>query len=242
MPNLEQRSLEPELMDDPALDPLEHARALRGLARIHALTFTPGRLWKAIESRIAEQGSGSELSLLDVGCSDGWLACSVAKVARRRGWNVRLIGCDFSQRALELFADRARHEGFQAELEPVDILQQELPTRADVVLNSLFLHHFSGEQVCLILPKLAAAARRLLIVDDLLRTPLGYWYCQLGVHLLTRSRVVQVDGPLSVRAAFSLAEIRDLVQVSGLTDATIRTHWPERYLIDWSPPSTTWSS
>ena len=235
MPNLQQRSLEPELMDDPTLAPYEHAKALRGLARIHRFTFTPKRLWRAIESRVDARLRGSELSLLDVGCSDGWLACSIAREARRRGWKIRIIGCDFSARALQMFAHRGEREGLQVEVERVDIVQQELPQQADIVLNSLFLHHFTSEQVSLILPKLAKASRRLLIVDDLLRTPLGYWYCQVGVQLLTRSRVVHVDGPLSVRAAFSMAEIRQLLQQSGLTDASLRHHWPERFLIEWSP-------
>ena len=54
-----------------------------------------------------------------------------------------------------------------------------------------------------------------------------------GSRLLTRSPIVHVDGPLSVRAAFTVAEARQLAERAGLSGATIRRHWPQRFLLSW---------
>jgi 2-polyprenyl-3-methyl-5-hydroxy-6-metoxy-1,4-benzoquinol methylase len=232
--DLNHRHLHPELMDDPSLDRGEHARALRGLARIHRLTFTPQRIWREIRQRISPPGQA--LRILDVGCSDGWLSRQIVRRARRHGWEVELMGCDFSMQALQMFREAAERDGLTPRLVHVDILQQEIPCQADVVLNSLFLHHFQGDQVVTILQKLASATRQLLLVEDLLRTRLGWYYCQLGVRLLSRSRVVRIDGPLSVRAAFSLKEMEAMLGRAGLAPKSeLVKHWPERFLIRWTP-------
>ena len=234
--DLRHRQLQPELMDDPSLDRGEHARALRGLARIHRFTRTPQLLWRELRSQL--EPASRALRILDVGCSDGWLSRQVVRLARRSGWEVELLGCDFSSQALQMFETAAHRDGLTPQLMQVDLLQQDIPCEADVVLNSLFLHHFHDEQVVCILRKLAAATKRLLLVEDLLRSQLGWYYCQFGVRLLSRSHVVHVDGPLSVQAAFSLKEMEALLGQSGLAgQAELIKHWPERFLIRWKPGS-----
>src|SRR5262245_61489219 len=46
--SLTQRNLQPEVMDQPGLDPVEHERALRALVRINLLSNTAGILWGPI--------------------------------------------------------------------------------------------------------------------------------------------------------------------------------------------------
>jgi hypothetical protein len=83
---------------------------------------------------------------------------------------------------------------------------------------------------------MAAAARRAVLVDDLVRSRLGFALVWMGRYLLTSSPVVHVDGPLSVRAALSIGEARDLAERAGLQGCTIRRHWPERFLLTWRKP------
>jgi hypothetical protein len=51
---------------------------------------------------------------------------------------------------------------------------------------------------------------------------------------LSRSPVVRHDGPVSVAAAFSLAEARMLAQRAGLYGASLVRRWPCRFLLSWS--------
>ncbi len=223
-------------MDDPALGGDEHAQALRGLARVHRLTGTAQRLWRSIRRRL-ELSDSAPLRVMDVGCGDALLLRQLFRLARRDGVSLQPIGCDFSSRALELAAAAASRQEVPLELHQVDVTSQALPGPADIVLCSLFLHHFSEAQVVDILRQLAAAAQRLVILEDLLRSQLGYCLCWIGVHGLSRSRVVHVDGLRSVRAAFTIAEVRGLLASAGLQSAAVTKHWPERWFVEWSPES-----
>lgn len=226
-PSLDQRVLEPEIMDDPDLDPAEHARALKALARVHVLSGTEGRLWGAID-KLAKQANLQQLSIMDVGCGDARLLRQLYKRAQARGIELHLHGCDFSQRALAMARDASAQANIPITLHSVDITQQALPESVDVVFCSLFLHHFADKQVVQIFESFANAAKRLIVVEDLLRSTIGYGLCWLGTRCLTRSHVVHVDGLLSVRAAFTPKELRQLLNEAGLAHASIERCWPER--------------
>ena len=71
------------------------------------------------------------------------------------------------------------------------------------------------------------------VVSDLIRSQLGLALALLGTSVLSRSRVARIDGPLSVRAARTPEEYRQLLDAAGLAAATIRRTWPERVLITW---------
>ena len=99
--NLNFRQLEPELMDDPELDANAHQQALNGLARTHVFTRTARRIWSEIVAAIPS-GKRRTISILDVGCGDGFLLRQIEQLAIQAGYSATLHGCDFSRTALEL--------------------------------------------------------------------------------------------------------------------------------------------
>jgi hypothetical protein len=46
--------------------------------------------------------------------------------------------------------------------------------------------------------------------------------------------VVHVDGPRSVRGAYTIAEALQLTADAGWDHTTVTRHWPERYRLLWS--------
>jgi hypothetical protein len=46
--------------------------------------------------------------------------------------------------------------------------------------------------------------------------------------------VVHLDGPQSVRAAFSDDEVHRLAAMAGLSGFAVTHHWPQRFLFRWA--------
>jgi SAM-dependent methyltransferase len=230
MPFLARRERVPELMDDPGLDPAEHRRALAGLARLNRVSDSPGVLWPAIK----ELARGGPLRVLDVATGSGDVPRALAAKAARAGLaNVTFAGCDLSPTAIESAARAAPGLTFFVH----DALRDPLPAGYDVVTCSLFLHHLSDEDAVTLLGRLAAAAGRMVLVNDLARSRFNFAAVWAACRLLTRSPVVRFDGPASVRSAFTAAEAAALAARAGLAGAVVRRRFPCRYLLRWDRPT-----
>lgn len=235
---LDVRRLEPELMDDPALDEADHRRALQALSRVHRLSGTGVRLRRVLDAIAADaiaarRPSDRPLRVLDVACGGGDAALDVAEWGRRRGREIRVTGLDLSPTALAVAQERATRRGLEVEWRCGDALR-ELPNGPfDLIHSSLFLHHLHESEVGLLLAEMASRANRI-HVEDLRRSPLGLALAWTTLRLVSRSRVAHVDGPRSVRAAWSRGELEEIASAAGLSGMQIRRGWPERWILGWA--------
>ena len=55
-------------------------------------------------------------------------------------------------------------------------------------------------------------------------------------RVLTRSPVVRLDAVRSVRAALTLAEVRELAAAADMSHISLARKWPCRYLLSWRRP------
>jgi 2-polyprenyl-3-methyl-5-hydroxy-6-metoxy-1,4-benzoquinol methylase len=230
------RTVFPERMDEPNLDPTEHRRALAGLRRINAWSLTTNYLWRAI-THIASERSIRTIRILDVACGGGDLSVQIAERARRARIEVVMHGCDMSSTAVEHATALAAQRGFaNCHYYVCNVFEQPFADEYDIVTSSLFLHHLSEPEAIAVLRKMSQAARHAVLVDDLVRSRFGYFLAQVGCRLLSRSPIVHYDGPVSVLGAFTLEEAKGLAAEAGLAGTTFTRHWPERYLMCWKRP------
>jgi 2-polyprenyl-3-methyl-5-hydroxy-6-metoxy-1,4-benzoquinol methylase len=226
------RDMQPEIMDQPGLETAEHQNALRGLARINGICGSAGALWRPIR-RLAEAKRVRPLRVLDVGTGGGDVLIRLQRRARRAGLSITFAGADVSLTAIEYARQNAQHADEAIDFFQLDALRCPLPDNYDVIMCSLFLHHLAADQAVDLLRRMGQAANSMVLVNDLVRSRLGYLLAWLGTRVLTTSPLVRFDGPLSVRAAFTMAEARQLAQQAGLRDATISRRWPFRFLLEW---------
>ena len=234
------RVLVPELMDDPSINPVEHRRALLGLRRVNKFCQTGKQLATEILA-IAEKFNRNSLTVLDLGCGSGDVATEVGRRLGSQleckvfGWDISQTAIDCANQAWSSSQERmppSKRSPVEVCFQQVDAFQQQ-NRKFDVVYCCLFLHHFTEQQAVQVLARMKQLATMSVLVDDLVRTRLGYALAQIGCQLLSRSPVVHFDGPQSVRAAFTESEARDLATQAGLERCSIRRHWPERYLLRW---------
>ena len=220
---LDQRRRVPELMDDPSLPADAHDAALLGLARINRWSAVGATLWPLLRD------SGAR-SVLEIGSGGGDVLLDLARRARQSGCSLTFTGSDVSPHAVERAQGRADAAGLAVDFRRLDALADDLPTH-DVLLNTLMLHHLDDDDARRLLAAMGRAAARLVVVCDLERSTPGLALAYVGTRLLSRSPVVHVDGPRSVRAAFTAAEARALALDAGLPDPRVQRRWPCRWLL-----------
>jgi 2-polyprenyl-3-methyl-5-hydroxy-6-metoxy-1,4-benzoquinol methylase len=220
-------------MDDPDLSPELHRPALQGLRRVNWFSGTTGLLSRLIRQR-CEFNRERPLRILDIACGGGDVTLGLA----RRLPSAVVEGWDISPTAVAVATEQATRLGIQnARFRSVNILQsstwESIEAGFDVVFCTLFLHHLDRQDAVQLLQAMQRLATQCVVVDDLRRTRLGYALAWAGCRILSRSPIVHVDGPMSVRAALTLDELQALSQEAELQPPEIQTHWPQRFTAIW---------
>jgi 2-polyprenyl-3-methyl-5-hydroxy-6-metoxy-1,4-benzoquinol methylase len=227
---MKSRLLRPELMDDPELDRSDHFQALRGLQRINHRTQHASLAWGPIQS-LAHKLDRKHLSLLDIGTGGADVPIQLWQRARSVGLELKIDACDLSPQALEFAAENCLRTGAPVQLHEMNILNDPIDEEYDLVICSQFLHHLPDEQAELVLGKMATAARLRVIVVDLIRSRFNWLQVWLATRILSRSRIVHFDGPQSIRAAFTLDEVRVVAERIGFSRFSIESRWPCRFTL-----------
>jgi len=171
-----------------------------------------------------------------VACGGGDVLIALWRHAKRAGISVELAGCDVSPTAVTFASEAAARAGAPIEFFQHDVTRDTLPDRFDMIMSTLFLHHLDEEDAIAFLREAAAKARNRLVIQDLVRSPLSYWFARLGTRVLLLSDICRIDGRSSVEGAFTRGEAKELARKAGLTSAEVVSRLPFRYLIRWVRP------
>ena len=222
-------------MDDPGLDPVSHAHALRGLARLNRLARSERIPWKSLRRWVDGRTRTEPFSVLDIATGSGDVPLALARHARHANLDLELHGCDISPVALEHARERAKALGMTFTGFRQDAIREPFARSYDVVICNLFLHHLTEADAIRLLEHAAGACRGLLLVCDLRRDLLGWLLAGAFSRLVTRSRIVHVDALKSVRAGFTPGELDVLARRAGLHGHVVHRRFPRRMLLEWSP-------
>ena len=232
---MQKRQLTPERMDDPDLDPALLQPALNGLRRLNTLSFAHPLLWSVLraEARAVQR----PIRVLDLACASGDFVLDAAARAAKQGMLLDLHGCDINPASIELARHRAASQSRRCTFFVHDAIQSPIPGEYDIVTASLFHHHLTEEHAVLVLRRMAAAAKGLFVVNDLVRSRLNLAIVTLASRLVTRSPVVHTDAVLSVRAAFTKPELLALAERAGMPHASLQRGGFGRTMLVWRRPA-----
>jgi Methyltransferase domain len=209
VPLSRERVIVPEMLDH---SPLEVARAsLRDLARVNH--YLGGYLvLRKMFARLVRPDES--FSVLDVGAASGDMGAEI----RRSFPGARVTSLDYKADHLAQAADpKLVADAFHLPFRPASF---------DFVFSSLFLHHFTNEQVVELFVSFRSIARRAVLAIDLDRGPLAYYFLPNTRWLFGWQPITISDGQISVQAAFKREELRALAARAGLGSADVRVHRP----------------
>jgi ubiquinone/menaquinone biosynthesis C-methylase UbiE len=222
-----ERINEEELLDAGAGTDEDVRESLLDIRRINRLLGGTRVVLKALES-LLDEVAAAKLSLLDVGTGSADIPSTVARMCRARGISPQLVAVDLSERNLRV---ARRDIGISPD---VDLVRADAfflpfkPRSFDVVTASLFLHHFSDDDVVRLLAEFAGIAKRAVVINDLVRNLVPYYFIRLTGPLIVKSFLSRYDGPLSVLRGFTAGELLRLGERAGLSRLSVRRMFPYR--------------
>jgi SAM-dependent methyltransferase len=206
---LSQRLIKPEILDH--LPPEEARQNLADLVRINRYFGGHSVIRHTVERVVNGE---PYFSLLDVGCASG----DTARLVLSQYPHARITSLDYNRVNME-----------NAPYPKVVANAFDLPFRDlsfDFVLSSLFLHHFSDEQVVGLLAQFYRITRKALLICDLERNLVPYVFLPASKFVFGWKRVTVHDGIRSVRASFRERELLHLAKRAGIENPELHTHRP----------------
>jgi 2-polyprenyl-3-methyl-5-hydroxy-6-metoxy-1,4-benzoquinol methylase len=227
MPDFSVRSNDSEMMDDfslghpvidPIMDELEVVNKLLGGYRVFFNAFE-------------KIGLRDGLTISDWGCGGGDSLRIIAQAARRQGFKISLVGVDATESAIEYARQRSK-EYPEIQYIHSDVMSPAIKDKQfDIVISSLFTHHFREADWIRLIRKMAASASRYVIINDLHRHWFAYHSIGILTRMFSRSEMVRHDSKLSVLRSFKRNELESMLQKAGFTDYTIKWMWAFRWQI-----------
>jgi hypothetical protein len=217
---------EPELLDMGIGTHEDVQTNLREMARINRYLGGFRSITRYLCPRLRMQSAPA--SIADIGTGSADLLILLSRWARRQSLSLNLIGVDFAARHLAI-ARRMNRISPDIQFIQADATRLPLaPDSVDYLVSSLFLHHLEAEQVIALLRDSFQAARRGIVMSDLVRGWLPLIGFKLVQPVFARHEVTRLDGEASIRRAFMPDELYEMACAAGLPQARVYTSFPWR--------------
>ena len=203
---------------DPIMDELEVVNKLLGGYRVFFNAF----------DRIEIKNG---MSISDWGCGGGDSLREIAKWARKKNLKITLTGVDATASAVE-YARKNSEDFPEINYILADVLSNDLKeNQFDVVISSLFTHHFPNEEWIKLIQKMAFCSKKFVVINDLHRHWFAYYSIGILTQLFSRSEMVKHDSKLSVLRSFKKTDLLKLLQEGGFKYYKIQWMWAFRWQI-----------
>ncbi|MDC1464106.1 methyltransferase domain-containing protein [Polaribacter sp.] len=184
---------------------------------------------KALKKVLKNHPKEQELTIADIGCGHGDILRDVAKFGRKNGYKMKLIGMDANPTAIA-YANELSTEFPELSFKTEDIFSEAFKNRKfDVVLATLFLHHFKEAQLVSFLGNTLKQTKIGIVVNDLHRHKLAYYLFML-LSVFIKNNMIIEDGLTSVLRGFKRNE---LMHISNKLKVKSQISWKWAFRFQW---------
>ena len=204
----------PEWLDTDAGTRAEIRGSLQDLRFFNSWFGGVGAATHLVE-RVAHQTGRRSLSLLEVAAGSGYVPERTRARLRRRAIQLSPTLLDRS----------ASHLNSSSPAVVADA--RMLPfcdASFDLVSCTLFAHHLDPDELLSFVREGLRVCRLAVLINDLIRHPLHLWLVYAGFPLY-RSRITRHDAPASVRRAYTVEEMRDMLDRAGAARLEFSRHY-----------------
>jgi len=199
---MQTRSHEKELMDAPLLQPESLYKNLDEIRFINRFTAFYSIQLKLINSLIPK--SMEQFELVDLGCGGGDFLNYLIKNEKRLTGKPLLSGLD-----TEFHAINYAQKKFPSLKKRVNWINKDYKSwlksdeETDIICCNLFCHHLTDAEIIELLIQGSKKARLGIIINDLHRHSVAYYFIKITTQLFSSSEYTKHDAPLSVKRSFT---------------------------------------
>ena len=227
--NTKYRSEAEEIMDD--LDyngPILHD-ALDKLAKINQWLGGNIVTINGLKKALKQHTKTETITIIDLGCGGGDILRAVSLFGKKNNYKFKLIGIDANPHTVN-YANKLSQNYDNVEFQEIDIFSEAFNNlEYDLVLTTLFLHHFKEDQLVSFLKPVLEKAKLGIVVNDLHRHKLAYYLFKLLCTTIKNKTIVE-DGLTSVLRGFKRNE---LIAISEKINAAYQIQWKWAFRFQW---------
>jgi len=172
----------------------------------------------------------NNITVCEIGCGGGDNLSAIYAWARKNDLRLSIIGIDINPNCI----------AYAKSVSPVpggifitdDYKNHEFGNgRPDIIFSSLFCHHFSNEELVMMMKWMRDNSKLGFFINDLHRHPVAYYFIKWATRIFSKSYLVKNDAPLSVLRGFKKSEWINILAKSDIKSYFVRWKWAFRYLI-----------
>ncbi len=203
-----------ELLDMDAGSPAEIATSLRDLGNINRW-FGGISTTEHMMNRVLRGTRQRKLSLLEVAAGSGELPAIIKNRLVDVGVDMQLTLLDRAISHLD-----SRRPAIAADALAMPFRDASF----DLVSSSLFVHHLAPAEIVQFANESLRVCRTAVLINDLIRHPFHLWLVYSGQPLF-RSRITRHDTVASVKQAYTIAEMRQILSETAAARVEITAHY-----------------
>jgi 2-polyprenyl-3-methyl-5-hydroxy-6-metoxy-1,4-benzoquinol methylase len=230
MPSLQQRSYQKELLDGNDI-PFEDIK--RNMQELDFINRKLGGHDITLDGIVilmkSQMAFNSKLTVVEIGCGGGDNLRAIQSWAERIHLPVQLKGIDINPECIAYAKEQKRNRGIEFVLSDYkNVLFEQKP---DIIFSSLFCHHFTENELIIMLPWMKQNSKLGFFINDLHRHWLAYYSIKLLTNFFSKSYLVKNDAPLSVWKGLKKQEWSSIFQAAGIRKFNCEWRWAFRWLI-----------
>ena len=230
------RADEPEEIDDP-MQPFEDvARSMADVAWSNRLFGGTRTVLHHVARLLRDFPPGRNVRILDIGTGTADIPRALLAWAGRRCLDLTVVAVDNLPAMLRLarafcLFPAGEELGRGRAVARLQLVQANAlalpfaPRSFDIALCSLAFHHLGFDSSVRVLAAMDVLTTRGFIVSDLHRDRLSLWGVHAVLALARAHPFTRHDGPASVRRAFTAAEYRKMIALSGARRVRLSRPW-----------------
>ncbi len=226
--NTKYRSTEVEIMDDLSMEGDMLRNTLDQLVLINKRLGGNKATINGLHTLLKAEPKEVAISIVDLGCGSGDMLRAVADYGRKNNFTFKLTGIDANEYTVN-YARKLSVKYPEISYIEMDVQSIEFSDISfDIVITTLFLHHFTDQEIERLLIPIVNKVRIGVIINDLHRSIVAYSLFKV-ISLFIKNPMVKKDGAISVLRGFKKNELINISKKLNNAVSSIQWRWAFRY-------------